>query len=113
MGMGMVGILLHEEHESDTRHESPVQLGDKLLVQSSHLLLTQVSKCFETRLDLLGRNDTILGSNFLEFGISHFLFDDLVYHLEADESRKESRRGRLECSKPIVLPSWAARSMVI
>jgi hypothetical protein len=79
---GVVSVLLHEKHESDAGHESPVQLADEFLVQSSHLLLTQVSKSFETPLDLLGRDDTIFRSDFLELGISHFLFDHLVCHSE-------------------------------
>lgn len=45
------GILLHQEHDGDRRHEAPVNTTEQTLVERSHLLIIKVSKGFESGLD--------------------------------------------------------------
>ena len=44
--------LPHEEHQTDARHQSPVDFAQNLLVQGRHLLIAQVSQSIETMLYL-------------------------------------------------------------
>ena len=78
--MGHVANSLHQEHESDARHEPPVELADQSLVQRSHLLLAQVSQCFEARLDLLRSDLMILSRDLLELDVSLLLVGYDVSH---------------------------------
>lgn len=49
-----LGCILHQEHECETGHEAPVNLSEHLFVESGHLLITEISQCIETMLDLSG-----------------------------------------------------------
>jgi hypothetical protein len=73
-------IILHEEHESDAWHKSPVELADQLLVQSCHLLLTQVPERVEARLDLLGSDLGVSLGKLFELDVSLLLVGRDVRH---------------------------------
>jgi hypothetical protein len=78
----VVGVyLLHEKHESNTWHQTPVNSLDQLLVQGSHLLFAEIPKQFKPALNLLWSDAMVLNSDLLELGVRHLLVDNVVCHV--------------------------------
>lgn len=76
----MAKILLHKKHESDAWHQPPIELADERLVQSCHLLLTQIPERVEARLDLLGGDVEVTLRVLFELDVGLLLLDRDVRH---------------------------------
>lgn len=67
---------LHEEHDGDGRHQTPVDTPQQALVQSYHLRLVEIPERFKSGLNRSRRNGLIRRNDNVDFldrhGISLF-----------------------------------------
>lgn len=76
--LGRLFDLLHQEHESNTRHHVPINLAANSLVQLIHALLREIPEKRKSSLNLSGRNGADAGNSVLDAGHLGLLVHGLI-----------------------------------
>lgn len=98
--------LLHQKHDSDARHEPPVDLLNNLSVQSHHLLMAEVLQGVEARLNLRRCDQGTFHSNLAELDVSFAVGNHCEERCDADSTAWDCKNDALvRCRKGIEVNS--------